>query len=262
MEVIPLNLSCVDSGRRKLIFLSYFVLLSLLFGPRLVYSQPELRVITEDWAPYNYRDQGKVVGFSTEIVHAVMDELGEHYPIEIYPGARGDRMLKTLPNVMHFSLFRTPERENRFKWVGPISKQAVYFYKRKDNPKAYRSIQDIKQAKLITVPHKGLVASRVAALGITNVIKLSEREKQFSLLFSDRAELLVNVSPLGVAHYLKMMGKPADSLVATEVKLVEFPLYIACSKEIPDEVIQRWQKALDKVKASDKYQQIYKKYLM
>lgn len=227
-----------------------------------VAAQPDLKVITEDWAPYNYEENGELKGFSIEIVQAVMDELGEEYPISIYPGVRGDRMLETLPNVMYFSLFRTPEREDKFKWIGPISQEAIYFYKRKDNPHTYQTIDDIKHANNITVPYKGLIANKVDELGITNVMKLSSRDRQFSLLFSNRAELAVNTSPLGVAYYLKQIDKPVDSLVSTGVKLLEFPLYIACSKEIPDSVIERWQAALEKVKSSEKYEQIYSKYLM
>jgi polar amino acid transport system substrate-binding protein len=200
-------------------------------------------------------------GFSIEIIQAVMDELGEKYPIMFLPGPRGEHVLATEQNVMSFSLFRTPEREDKYKWVGPISTQSVYFYKQKGNPKTYSTIDDIKGARLITVPHRGLVTDHVGALGITNVLKISSREKQFLLLFSGRAELLVNVSEFGIPYYLKQIDRPSDSLVKTQVKLLEFPLYIACSKDIPDEVIQRWQAALDRVKASPKYQEINTRYL-
>lgn len=224
-------------------------------------AQPDLKIITEDWAPYNYEEDKVVKGFSTEIVQAIMDELGEDYPIHIYPGPRGDRMLDTEPNIMYFSIFRTPEREEKYKWIGPISDQAIYFYKHKDNPKSYKTVDDIKQASLVSVPYKGLVTDQVEAQGITNVIRLQSRERQLAMLFKGRAELAVNISPLGVAYYLKKMGEPIDSLVKTEVKLLEFPLYIACSKEIPDSVIERWQEALERVQASDNYANIYNKYL-
>lgn len=235
-------------------------LLCAAFIPLSAYAQTDLRVITEDWAPYNYQEGNEIKGFSTEVVRALLDDLGEQYPIEIYPGPRSDRMLDTKPNIMYFSIFRTPEREDKYKWIGPIYDQAVYFYKRKGNVKAYRTVDDIKAAS-VTVPYKGLVADSVEALGVKNVIKLSSRERQFALLFTDRADLLVNTGPLGVAYYLKAMGMPVDSLVQTDVKLLEFPLYIACSKEIPDQVIERWQAALDRVKASEQYRTIYHKYL-
>lgn len=246
--------------RKKVSCLCYVTAFAIVSS--FVNAQPDLKVITEDWAPYNYEEGGKVQGFSTEIVRAIMVELGESYPIGIYPGARADRMLDTLPNVIYFSLFRTPEREDKYKWVGPLSDQVIFFYKRKDNPKTYRTIEDVQKASKITVPYKGLVADKVAALGIKNVIKLSDRDQQFKLLFSDRAELSVNVSPIGVNYHLRRLNKPTDALVATKVKLLEFPLYIACSKQISDETIQRWQTALERVKKSEKYQAIYRKHLM
>lgn len=238
----------------------WLVFLSLVFISPQGYAQPDLKLITEDWAPYNYEEGLEIKGFSTEVVRAVLDELGDAYPIEIFPGPRSDRMLDTLPNIMYFSIFRTPEREEKYKWIGPISDQAVYFYKRTGNSKSYKDIEDIKAAS-VTVPYKGLVADSVEALGVKNVIKLASRERQFALLFNDRAELLVNTGPLGIAYYLKKMDMPADALTQTSVKLLEFPLYIACSKEIPDSVIERWQAALDRVKASNKYRTIYHKYL-
>lgn len=265
MEVVTQNQRCVGLVRYKLIRLSLLMVSLFLTGAvsakASASSQPAIRVITEDWAPYNYEEAGEVKGYSTEIVKLVMAELGEQYPIEIFPGARGEKMLDTLPNILHFSLFRTPEREKKYKWIGPISEQTIFFYKRKGDPQVYETYADIRQAGMIIVPHRGQVASRVAAQGITNVIRLSDRNKQFELLFNDRAKLMVNVSPLGVAHYLKSMGKSADALVPTQVKLLEFPLYIACSKEVPDEVIHRWQAALEKVQATEEYKQLHIKYL-
>lgn len=250
-------------ARIQSFFLQSIAAFTLLFCVPVQAStdKPNLEIITEDWAPYNYLEGQVVKGFSTEVVQAVMDELGDHYPINIYPGPRGDRMLDTQSNIMYFSLFRTPEREDKYKWVGPISEQAVYFYKHKDNPKTYQTIDDVKQASLVSVPYKGLVTDKVEALGITNVIKPVYRDRQFAMLLEGRAELAVNASPLGVAHYLKQMGKPADALVKTQVKLLEFPLYIVASKEIPDTTIERWQRALERVQGSKQYTQIYNKYL-
>ena len=108
---------------------------ALLCGLLLVWASSaralELEVITEDWAPYNYEENGVITGFSVEIVQAIMGELGETHSIAIYPGARGQSMLDNLPNILSFSLFRTPERESLYKWIGPISKEAIYFYKKK-----------------------------------------------------------------------------------------------------------------------------------
>ncbi len=222
----------------------------------------ELQLITEEWAPYNYLDGQKISGFSVEIVQAIVEELGEEHQVTIYPGARGMLMLEKMPNVMNFSLFRTPEREDKYKWIGPLSDEAVFFYKRKDDARIFSSANDIQGVKAVSIPANGLVLAHVNKLGISNLIKSHKKEHQLILLLKERVDLFVGVTPIGLSYYLKKINAPVDSVVKTQIKLLQFPLYIACSKEIPDSVIEKWQNALDKVKSSGRYQQIYNKYLL
>ncbi len=237
------------------LFLAYTVL------AQVAAQENELEIITEDWAPYNYLENGVVTGFSVEIVQAIMAELGESHKITLYPGGRGESMLDNQSNIMSFSLFRTPAREQQYKWIGPISKEAIYFYKRKNDTRIFKTFSDIEKVKKISVAHKGLVLSFVEAKGLTNIHKMPKIEAQFRHVLMGRADLSVNATPLGVAYYLKKLNKTTDALVKTQVKLLEFPLYIACSKKIPDSVINKWQQAFEKVKASGQYQRIYSKYL-
>lgn len=236
------------------------LLLLLLVFPLCSQELP-LRIITEDWAPYNYKENDTLTGFSVEVVQAIMRKIGVTYPIKLYPGGRGELLLDNEPNILSFSLFRTPEREKRYKWIGPISQESIYFYKRADDPRKFNSLEDIQKVNIISTPHDGLIFRTVKEAGITNISKITTRDGQFQHLFMGRADLMINVPPLGIAHYLDQIGKPSDALVSTGVKLVDFPLYIACSPEIPDSVIDEWQRALDAIKASGEFQKIYNKYL-
>ncbi|WP_108650856.1 type 2 periplasmic-binding domain-containing protein [Dongshaea marina] len=74
-------------------------------------------------------------------------------------------------------------------------------------------------------------------------------------------ELLVSYTPLGTRYYFEKLDIPQGRVIQTDIRLLQFPLYIACSKQIPDRVINRWQQALDAVKSSGEYQKIYQKYL-
>ncbi len=220
-----------------------------------------LEIITEEWAPYNYQENGEISGFSVEIVQAMMVQLGETHTITVYPGARGESMLNHQSNIMSFSLFRTPERENHYKWIGPISQESIYFYKRKDDQRIFKSISDIKKVAKIAIPHKGLVSSYVDTLKLTNIHKMPKKDAQFRHVLMGRADLLANVTPLGISYYLKQLNEAPNALVKTQLKLLEFPLYIACSKQMPDNIINKWQIALDQVKASGEFERIYNKYL-
>ncbi|MDM8537696.1 transporter substrate-binding domain-containing protein [Desulfobacterales bacterium HSG17] len=96
--------------KKKLLIM--FVCLFVLGVAQINAEEQDLTIITEDWPPYNYEENGKIKGFSVDIVHAIMQELGKNYKISLLPGARGEFILRTKSNVMSFSLFRTPEREN------------------------------------------------------------------------------------------------------------------------------------------------------
>ena len=88
-------------------------------------KEAPLTIVTEEWAPYNYLENGKIKGFSTEIVQEIIKKLNLKYKIQILPAARLHRLIKDEAYIMSFSLFRTKERENKYKWIGPIAKEAI-----------------------------------------------------------------------------------------------------------------------------------------
>ena len=238
-------------------------LAGIWIGPGITRADqsPKLILVTEEWPPYNYQAGGAVTGFSADIVRAVMADLGEAHDIQIYPGARGHAMLDHLPNVMNFSLFRTPEREDKYKWVGPLSIERVYFYKHGEDGRIYQDLDDIRAAGLVISPHRGLIAEQLQALGLENVEQVVDQERQIERLINRRADLMVGLAPLGMSHYLHRMGEEVTALRRTRVKLVEYPLYIACSRMMPDQVVARWQGALDRVRRSGEYDRIHQRYL-
>ena len=223
-----------------------------------------LVIVTEEWAPYNYTHEGRVTGLATELVREIMKDLDEDHPIRSYPGARGHRMLDTMPNVLNFAMFRTPEREDKYSWIGPIADEAIYFYKRKGDQRQYRSLDDLRNAARITTAHKGLVSNRVQEIakemGLSNVILMSNLKAEIQLVLVGKADLNVHFTDLGVIHYLNSIGADPGSLVRTEIKLMEFPLYIAASPEIPVEIVGKWQAALERIRASGRYREIYETF--
>ncbi len=99
------------------------------------------------------------------------------------------------------------------------------------------------------------------AAGFTNLDPTStDGESVYRKLLLDRCDLAISDTPLGVRYLLKKMNQPGNALVQTPVKLVGAPLYIACSADISDVEIARWQKALDGMKTSGLFAEIQKKY--
>ncbi len=245
---------------KKILFLLFSCVLVIGVSQALA-KEGALTIITENWPPYNYEENGEVKGFSTEIVQAIIKKLNLSYEVQLLPGARGEKLLDEGSHVMNFSLFRTSERETRYKWIGPIAEDAIYFYKKKGNPLEIATLEDAKNVKRVACRHKGLVLSVLQKEGFTNLDLTTKPKRIVRKVAMGIVDLSVSETPLGVRYWLTKAKLPTDSLEQTPVKLVEFPLYIACTKDIPDQVIQQWQDALEQIKASATYTRIYNKYI-
>ena len=220
-----------------------------------------INVVTEEWAPYNYTENGVLKGFSVEIIQAIAKRLNQNIQIQFLPSMRATHILDNVPKTMQITMFRTPEREDKYKWIGPLGDGDIYFYKKKGNPLVISNLEDAKKVKKIACRHGGLVLNLLRAANFNNLDASStDGISVYKKLLIDRCDLGISDTPLGVKHQLRKLDYPADALVQTAVKVVELPLYIACSKDIPDQEILLWQKALDEMKASGLYANIYKKY--
>ena len=221
----------------------------------------KLNLVTEEWAPYNYSEDGALKGFSVEIVRAIAQGLNADIDIKLLPTLRAKALLESNKRTMLITMLRTPERESKYKWIGPLGDGALYFYKRKGNPLEVSTLEDARNVRAICSRHGVLATSRLLAAGFTNLeTGASDGNGVYRMLIFGRCDLAISDLPLGVAHLMKQMNYPPDAVVQTPVKLVAAPLYIACSKDISDTEIARWQAALDNLKSSGVFQVILKKY--
>lgn len=233
----------------------------IVFGTNLFAQEGKITVLTEEWPPYNFTEDGVLKGFSVEIVQHMIRDLNANAVIEVYPSMRASHMLGKEPRKMFISMFRTSEREEVYNWIGPLVDSSIYFFKKKGNPINISTMEDAKKVNLIATRHAGLVFDALQAAGFTNLESRSVDSKPiYKKLLMGRCDLGISDSSMGVRYVLSQLNYPPDALVQTKVKVVSSTLYIAASKDIPHQEIVRWQKSLDKLKASGIYKQILDKY--
>ncbi|GAA4502315.1 ABC transporter substrate-binding protein [Pseudaeromonas paramecii] len=217
-----------------------------------------IQFITEEWPPYNYQEDGRLNGVSVRLVQALQAELGRHEPIRLYPSMRAKRILESQPRTLMFSMFRTAERESKYKWIGPIGRDAIYFYQRPDSPLQIHSLDDAKAVPVVACRQAGLVYDTLVAAGFSNLEASAYNSKQvYGKLLLGRADLAISDSPQGVRYLLRQLNLPADALQQTPVQLLASDLYIAASPDFPDEEIARWQAALERIKAQGVLERLY-----
>ncbi len=91
-------------------------------------SVAELQWVTEEYAPYNFTENGQLRGISVEVLQQMWDRLGVERTasdVQVLPWARGYRMAQEQQGVCLFSTTVTEARKQMFAFVEPIIETQV-----------------------------------------------------------------------------------------------------------------------------------------
>jgi polar amino acid transport system substrate-binding protein len=208
-----------------------------------------ITVVTENWKPYNYEEDGIFKGTSTEIVRAVLDRAGVNYTIELYPWARAYLMAQREKNILIYTIVRTPIRENLFKWIRPVAEpDRVSFYKltkRKDID--IRSFEDVKKFRT-GVLREDVKHQYLISLGFEEGkhIKPVVRQRQnFKKLLANRIDLVV-LSEKNFSSEMESFRVLKDELEEVLLLFEAIP-YMAFSKNTSDEMVEMIVKSYDQL---------------
>ncbi len=248
----------------------HLLLMFILFLPGWLYAQsePSVLVMTEDLPPFNFIEDGQITGISTEIVRHIFRETGvvmKQGDIQLYPWARAYHIIKHTPETALFSMARTAEREELFRWVGPLHNVVIGVVAKKDRKIDIRTIDDFKRYRIGTVrdgaPEQLLIK---AGVPLENLERLALPEQNIRKLCAGRIDLFAfNVQT--VQYKMVKMGVDPDDFET--VYILKTPsLYLALHKDTDPELINKLQKSLDELKKPNMdgvvpFNQIVDKYL-
>lgn len=221
----------------------------------------DYQIVTEEWAPYNYDDGGRISGLSTDVVNAIMDLTRERYKITLLPSMRTTSVLNREPRTILYSLFRTKDREAKYKWVGPILVESIFPYRLKSSLPVWKTWDELRALPQVTTRYAGLIPSLLQAQGFNNLdTSAKESEQLYKLLFSRRAEVIIGDTDLGVRYYLRKLGFDYGALEKLPVEIFRSELYIVFSLDSDDAVVDAWRTALETLKANGTLKKIIAKY--
>ena len=174
------------------------------------FGSDHIEVVTEDWPPFNYLlADGQVGGRNTAVVRHVLEKAKLKYSINLYPWARSYEMAKNHKNTLVYSILRTPERENLFKWICPIGANVnLYMYvlaKRTNLP--INTIEDAKQY-LVGVTRGDYPHIRLTELGFNekNLLVSPSDDVNVKMLINSRIDFVVEAEDT-METILKSIGK-------------------------------------------------------
>lgn len=218
-----------------------------------------LRLLTEESAPFNFTQDGRLTGLFVEVVQEIQRRLGNKDQIESIPWARGYRLALTEPNVVLFSTARNPEREHRFQWVGPVQTSICSLFAKRGASMQVASLSDAKAASSILVPREWDAYDHLINLGFTNLAQTNTPEQMVKMLLVGRAPLMFTMRT-GIRGLLERAGAGTDEVEEVYIAY-KAQSYIAFSQKAPPEIVRQWQQALNKMKEDGSFAAIYERWL-
>jgi len=214
-------MTCCSHHRKKKVLNRRVINLSLgIYLLPALASAESIKLVIQEYPPFSYTDPKttEIRGFLVDKVMEIMKRAGETPNITSTSLARGLNATMTEENTCLFGFRRTPERENAYRWVGPLTTDAWILYGRKDDTRLLKHVEDAK-------PY-AIGSYRNAATGIQltelgyHIVFAGEDEENPRLLINKRLDYWI-VSQLHGMYIAEQQGFAKEITPAIKYKNIE-----------------------------------------
>ncbi len=220
----------------------------------------DLRIWGLSEPPGNFmNEKGEFVGLSVDVVREIQKRVGSTEKVEMIPWNRIYQTALKEPNLVFFSVARTPEREDKFHWITIMMRKPWAFYARKSSKLQIKSLADAKKLKAIGVQKGDVRETWLVQQGFTNIDRAANHELNVAKLNRNRVDLIF-YSPQGMAHTLRALNLDPNMF---EIVLVPHSSqsYLAMSKNgTSEKTVKQWQEAARQMKKDGTFNQLAEKW--
>jgi polar amino acid transport system substrate-binding protein len=233
------------------------LLSALLAAPQASFA---LTLLTEENPPLNYTENKKLTGMGTEVVQ----EMGKRAKVKLDTSvmAWDDAYMKAQADkeTCIYSTARLGNRENLFKWVGPIAVNKWGLYALGGFKTPIKSLQDVRPFRVGGV-EKDAKAEYLKQNNITNVVEEDNDKLNPGKLTLDRKatqKIDLWITSTATAKKVAQQAKVSDIKLVYVVREAE--QYLACSPRTQPATLKSLQDALESMKKDGSYDKILKSY--
>jgi len=219
----------------------------------------QFQFLSEEYAPFNYSDSGKVTGLSANLLEEICLQLRIPFEVKMADWEHVYQQATENPNTVLFSTALNQNRKDLFKWAGPIAFMEIYFYALSENRIRISSLEEAKKIEKIGVLKSYAQEQYLLKQGFENLVYCTDHHDAMDKLLKGEIDLY----PMDRWAKEKTLGDMGHS----QFKLKEVlplnteMLYFAFNKNIPDEVVADFQNEIDRLKQNGFLKKLYQDYL-
>ena len=229
----------------------------------------QLQYLTEEWAPFNYLENGTPAGIGVEMLDAVFRNLGvnrSRSDIRIVPLSDAFHQAQGNTGTVVFSIVRTPEREPLYQWAGPFTKSSFVVFAPVSRNITIASPADLNRYRIGAVKdsiENTLLTGR--GVEVSHIVNDLLPQDLLRKLEGGEIDLWATGDLTGRYEMQKAGVNPdAYEIVYT---LSENDFYFIFSRDVPETLVSAFQQALGTVRKQrdpqgiTEYERIMYRYL-
>lgn len=251
-------LGVLDKPDRRIRSHLCVALLPLLFSITACCKAQDLNLVTEDYPPFNVVDPvtHQVTGLSVDEVEEIMRRAGQHYTLQAFPWSRAYDMAYRRPDTCAFSTMRSPQRESKFKWVGPLVRRYNWaIFARVDDLRRPHSLEELRPYTMGSYI-KGAAGEYLTEKGYK--VDLADYDSDNPLkLMHDRFDFWA----AGESHAMAILRRQhLEQKIVPIFRFQRGEMYLACNSRMGEERIRRFNRILQQMDSDGTIAKLEKKY--
>lgn len=242
----------MTATHRQMFFLLVLNVFTSMTVPHALSHPTHWVGVTEEFPPYNYTKNDVATGYATELVKLIISEVGDHISVQVLPWSRAMLLAGNEPNTLIFSMLRTENRENRYRWIGQIDNLSIYLWQR-HNDVAIKSKAplDIVYGAIRSLDdnNASLLASRYS-VDADKIVWVEKAEQLIGLLLKHRVDRIIMAENAWQKVREEISQAELNQLQRYDL-MVRRNLYIATGLQTSEEAAQRLRESYRKVTMSE-----------
>ncbi len=217
----------------------------------------QIRFVTAEIPPITTQKDGKPDGAALLILAELCKKMQVPFEVRFLPWSRAQLDTQEGKDFAIAPLARSAEREPLYKWVGPLISDQIVLMTKKAHKSALTTLPGSKNLYVgfLRASPTGAILKEA---GFTKLEEANDEETSARMLEAERLDAWAVSRLLAPYTYRKLGFDPSE--LASGVQVRPNIMYLGFSRNVPDETIAKWQKALDELQASGKVAEILRQY--
>jgi polar amino acid transport system substrate-binding protein len=201
---------------------------------------------TDQYPPLSGQENGTPTGIMVDMLNATMTGMGRGpADIKVTCWTSAYQTVLSTPNTVLFSTSRTSDREQLFKWAGPVLTDKVVAFSYRERPVVVNSTADLKHYR-IGAEENDAVIENLLSLGVPKeqIVIASDPQTIIRQVQNGTTDLFAFGEEAG-NYWIAQSGTSPD-LFSTVATIGEDPVYYAFNRNTSDQTVRTFQQALNR----------------